>query len=182
MTSDEVRFADLYERHFRHVYAYCYRRTGPDRAEDAAAETFLVAWRKIDQVPEGPTVLPWLYGVAYGVVRNLWRGTRRTHRLGQKLQAMGVDVVMPAESLVVLREEAIRIVQALGRLRESEQEILRLSVWEELPHSDIAVVLGISLEAVRQRLSRARKSLAREYDRLERRNNLAPAAQEGGGW
>lgn len=182
MTADEARFADLYKTYFRHVYAYCYRRTGPDRADDAAAETFLVAWRKLDQAPQGSTVLPWLYGVAYGVVRNQWRGARRKHRLDRKLQTMGIDAVLPAESVVVLRDEATRMVQALRRLKEKEQEILRLSVWEELPHSDAALVLGISPEAVRQRLSRARKSLIREYDRVERSSNTAPAAQEGGAW
>lgn len=62
MTADEARFAVIYEAYFRHVYAYCHRRTGPDRADDAVSETFLAAWRKIDQVPDGPAVLPWLYG------------------------------------------------------------------------------------------------------------------------
>lgn len=182
MTVAERRFADLYETYFRHVYAYCHRRTGPDRADDAVAEVFLAAWRKIDKVPEGPADLPWLYGVAYGVVRNLWRGARRKGRLEQKLQALGIDPVAPAETLVVLREETRQILLALSRLSEKEQEILKLSVWEDLPHSDIALTLGISPEAVRQRLSRARKSLTREYDRLEKRANTAPAAQEGGAW
>lgn len=182
MTADEARFADLYKTYFRHVYAYCYRRTGPDRADDAVAETFLTAWRKIDQVPEGPAVLPWLYGVARGVVRNLWRGARRKDRLERKLQALGIDPAAPAETLVILREETGQILLALSRLSENEQEILRLSVWEDLPHSDIALTLGISPEAARQRLSRARKSLTREYNRLEKRANTAPAAQEGGAW
>lgn len=116
------------------------------------------------------------------MVRNLWRGGRRKDRLDRKLQALGIDPVAPAETLVVLREETRQILLALSRLSEKEQEILRLSVWEELPHSDVALVLGISPEAVRRRLSRARKSLTREYDRLEKKAKTAPAAQEGGAW
>ena len=57
-----------------------------------------------------------------------------------------------------------------------------LSIWEDLSHSEIAVVLNISVDAVKQRLSRAKKNMTREYNRLEKRRFRTPAAQKGGAW
>ena len=59
--SNDVRFERLYDRHHAHVTAYCRRRVSADRVEDLVAETFLVAWRRIDDVPDGEAGLPWLY-------------------------------------------------------------------------------------------------------------------------
>ncbi len=68
MTLGDARFVDLYQRYYRHVYAYCRRRTAADKVEDAVAETFLVVWRKIGEVPPGDEALPWLYSVAHRVL------------------------------------------------------------------------------------------------------------------
>src|SRR3954467_9363138 len=56
------RFTALYDRHYRSVLGYTLLRAGQDTAEDVTSETFLVAWRRLDDLPEPP--LPWLLGVA----------------------------------------------------------------------------------------------------------------------
>ena len=61
MTSSDVRFAEIYETSFRRLYGYCLRRATVDRVDDVVAETFLIAWRRIDDVPTGDEALPWLY-------------------------------------------------------------------------------------------------------------------------
>jgi RNA polymerase sigma-70 factor (ECF subfamily) len=63
------RFAACFERHYPRVLAYGLRRL-PDRAaaEDAAAETFLVAWRRFGDAPADQ--LPWLLAVARNVIFN----------------------------------------------------------------------------------------------------------------
>jgi RNA polymerase sigma-70 factor (ECF subfamily) len=53
MSDQEARFAELYRRYGKHLHAYCVRRTPGSQAADAVAETFLVAWRKIDRYPRG---------------------------------------------------------------------------------------------------------------------------------
>ena len=78
------------------------------------------------------------------------------------------------ETVVVRRAEDRRVLEAVGRLRPADQEILRLAGWEEMPHADIAEVLGISAAAVDQRFHRAKRRLAREYDRAK------PVEQRGG--
>lgn len=180
MTSTDARFAELYESYFKHVHAYCRRRVSSDRVDDAAAETFLVAWRKIDRVPEGSETLPWLYAVAFGVVSNFWRGASRQKRLNKKLDAIGVEPSAPADEFVVVRQETRQILAALAKLRKADQEVLRLSIWEELSNAELAVVLDVAVDAARQRLSRARRNLADQYNRLDSEIPDSPVAQKGG--
>ncbi len=181
MDSD-TRFIELYERFYRPVYGYCRRRTTAERVDDVVADTFLVAWRKSDQVPRGSEVLPWLYGVAYRVLGHEWRGTSRQKRLDRKLKAVGMDAPAVPEDVIVMRQESRQILDALSRLNTTNQEILLLSAWEELPQADIAVTLNISIGAVRQRLHEAKKNLANHYDRLDKKRNKTPAAKKGGAW
>ena len=182
MTASDARFVAMYERYYRHIYAYCRRRSNADRVDDAVAETFLITWRRISEVPEDDATLPWLYGVAYRVLGHQIRGLSRRTKLDRKLTAIGIDPVPATDDYLVQRHESRAILEALGRLKPADQEILKLSIWEELPHHDVASVLEISIDAAKQRLSRARRHLAREYDRLENRRSKTPAAQEGGAW
>ena len=179
MTDSDARFVDLYERFYRPVYAYCRRRTTAEAVDDAVAETFLVAWRRIDLVPRGSEVLPWLLGVAYRVLGTQWRGSSRSRKLGKKLSSIGYETPAPPDEVVLVREQSRQVLAALDSLKPTDREILRLAAWEELPQADIAVVLNISIGAVRQRLYEAKKNLAKEYDRLSRKRST-PAAKKGG--
>ena len=181
MTAGDTRFVEVYESFFRLVYGYCLRRTSPDKVDDAVAETFLVAWRRIGDVPVGDAALPWLYGVAYRVLSTQWRARSRRGRLNSKLASVGITPVANALDYLVTAQESEQILEALSRLKRTDQEILRLAVWEELSHTEIAAVLDINTGAAKQRLSQARKNLGREFDRLENRTVRPPAAQKGGG-
>jgi RNA polymerase sigma-70 factor (ECF subfamily) len=135
------------------LLAYAARRlpTVTD-AEDVVAEVFLVAWRRLDDVPEGEAALPWLYGVARKTIGNQRRGLFRRGRLHARLEQTA-ERPAPAAAAVSDAEPAI---EALERLSESDRELLRLVAWEELSHAEIAAVLGISVNAVAIRLHRAR--------------------------
>jgi RNA polymerase sigma-70 factor (ECF subfamily) len=86
------RFEDLYETHKLEVLAYCTRRLGRIDAADACSETFLVAWRLLEDLPPPPNTLPYLYGIANRVVSNQFRSLRRRSRLDARLSALGVSV------------------------------------------------------------------------------------------
>jgi RNA polymerase sigma factor (sigma-70 family) len=180
VTSRDARFVGLYERFYGRVHAYCRRRCRQERADDAAAETFLVAWRKIDAVPEGEAALPWLYSVARRVIAHQWRASSRVDRLQAKLDSLGVAVQPPTEDLVVTSDESAMVLDALSRLKAADQEVLRLSVWEDLNHIEVAQVLRVSHDVVKKRYSRAKKRLAVEINRSI--ESKSPAAQEGGAW
>lgn len=178
-TSNEARFADLYQRYGRLLHAYCLRRTSPSHAADAVAEVFLVAWRRIDRVPEGEGALPWLYAVAYRVVSHQWRTRARSRKLADRLGGLA-HTSPPSPELVFLRSEEDRLViEAANRLKGVEQEILRLTLWEGLSHDDVARALGLKPSALKQRAYRARRNLATEFRKLTK-DEQPPTALSGG--
>ena len=163
------RFQGVYEAHYRAVTAYARRRTSdPVDAQDVVSETFTVAWRRLSEVPDGDACLPWLYGVARRVLANQRRGNRRRDDLTTRLRSQHAGTV-DVEREVLVAEERRTVLAALSRLRDSDQEILRLAGWEQLPHREIARVVGCSESSVAVRLHRARARLGREITKEERR-------------
>ena len=162
-----ARFDALFTEYQRAVLAYAMRRTPTlADAEDAAAETFTIAWRKFDAIPETEP-LPWLYAVARRVLANHRRGTGRRERLAALLQVQDVPTPMRfGEDL------GVPAVAALATLSTSDQEVLRLVAWEELGNQQIATVLGISANAVAIRLHRARTRFAEALSRMRPDDDL----------
>jgi RNA polymerase sigma-70 factor (ECF subfamily) len=179
LSDEEARFADLYRRYGKQLHAYCARRTPSSQAADAVAETFMVAWRRMDQVPSGEGTLPWLYAVAYRVLSHQWRHKARSRRLLERLSRMPEVEAPPPDVLVVRNEEYRTVIKASSRLKSIDQEVLRLTLWEELSYADVSVVLGIEASAVKQRAYRARRNLADEYQKLTK-DRQPPAAEKGG--
>ena len=163
MASPEERFTALFERTRLPLLSYAVRRVAdPADAADVVAETYLVAWRRLDDVPAGDEARPWLFGVARRVLSNHYRGERRRVALADRLRVHLVEEVAPAFELV---EEA-PVVRAMRHLPEDDQELLRLVAWEDLARDEIAVVMGLSRATVRVRLHRARKRLEKLMDEL----------------
>lgn len=178
-TNDEARFVAIYEAHCANVWRYCRRRLGPDRADDAFNDVFVVVWRRIGEAPDVRTALPWLYRIAHLTLKNHWRRLHRRTQLEQKVAALPLDPGLPTAEVVAVRAEASRVVELLDRLRPEDAEILRLAVWEGLSSAELATVLGIRPDAAKQRLSRARRRLATLVDR-DQLIAAAPAARKGG--
>lgn len=155
------RFLRLFEAHGEQILLYFKRRTDAQSAQDGAADTFLVAWRRIDEIPEG-SELPWLYGVARRVLSQQRRAHGRRRHLVQKLGGLAPHDSPSPDYVVVRSSEYTAVLEALERLRPADRELLRLAVWEELQHAEIGTILGCSAHAVDQRLYRATKRLARE--------------------
>ena len=168
MEDDVRRFQAAYEAHYGAVAAYVRRRTTePSDAQDALADTFTIAWRRLPEVPDGEAALPWLYGVARRVLANQRRGNQRRGDLSVRIgshKPTSVDV----EGEVVAADERRIVLAALARLRPADQEILRLAVWEELAHREIAGLVGCAESSVAVRLHRARTRLGREIGKEER--------------
>jgi len=153
------RFEDLYAAHKVPLLGYTLRRTdNTDDAADALAETFLTAWRRLDQIPPGPQARLWLYGTARRVLANQRRGERRRLALADRLKAELAVSYRPQEQAGELADIAV----ALRKIPESDRELLALSAWEGLDAGQIATVLGCSRNAARIRLHRARRRFAAE--------------------
>ncbi len=153
------RFRIIYDAAYDDVWAYCRRRAPAAAAEDAAAETFTVAWRRLDDVPPPPGARPWLFGVARRVLANQRRGDQRRQRLHLRLvhDSSRRVAATPADQGVGLST----VMEALGTLSDDDQELLRLVAWEGLDNAEVAVVLSCSAGNVAVRLHRARKRLAK---------------------
>jgi|SRR6185312_8312729 len=168
-----ARFGQLYRDQGRAILAYALRRV-EDR-EDAAevvAETFLVAWRRLDEVPVDESARLWLFGVARRVIANLHRSERRRTRLAERLaEALRTELgTQPAPA-----GEAAEALRAIGELGEDDRELLLLVSWEELSPGEAAKALGISSLAARSRLHRARRRLRAL---LEQRGSAGSAGPE----
>ena len=160
MGAAEERFARLFASHYGDVLAYAIRRCSSRAdAEDVAAETFTVAWRRLDEVPRGEAARLWLFGTARLVLRNLERGRRRRVALLARARRL-LPGSQPPRSDVF--EERVRT--AMSTLSETDREVLRLQVWEELPAEQIAGLLGCSVAAVWKRAERARRRLSDVLD------------------
>lgn len=175
----ELRFARLYDLHHRPIRDYCRRRLDAHRVDDAVAEVFLTAWRKLDDVPDDTARL-WLYRVAYRVVGHQWRSLTRRRRLDQRLRSASGGAVPGLDEAVIERDEHRLVLRAAASLGHTDGEVLRLSVWEQLSIADIANLLDIEPNAVKQRLHRARRNLANEYRRLDTPSHSTPDALKGG--
>ncbi len=132
---------------------FALRRTDSDTAQDVVAETMLVAWRRLDDVPVGAE-LPWCYGVARNVLANQHRTLRREAALIARLASIPLP---PASDPSEVGEPDLSA--AMKGLRSEDREVLRLWAWEDLAPREIAVALGISGNAATLRLWRAKKRL-----------------------
>ncbi len=159
-------FELLYATTYRKVLAYARRRT-PNLmdADDLVASTFLVAWRRLEEVIAADIPLAWLYGVAYRTLSNQRRTAARAARLSERvrpeLPASQPDL---APSVAETSETLDQVLNALATLTQRDQEILRLVAFEELTNPEIASVLGIRSALVRSRLFRARQRLQAAYE------------------
>lgn len=181
-SGNHARFEALYEAHRLHVLAYCVRRTNPSDAADACSETFLVAWRRLKDVPDPPGTLPFLYGVAGKVLSNQRRSVHRRYRLDRKLKGLGVVSVPDASVQVVRDSQDAEVAAAVRKLKSRDREIVMLYAWEDLPRDTIADMMGMTKTAVDQRIHRAYKRLARILEPERARfNQISPPVAEKGG-
>jgi RNA polymerase sigma-70 factor (ECF subfamily) len=158
VVDEERRFEAIYREHAGAVTAYARRRL-PGRADDVVAETFLVAWRRFDDVPAD--ALPWLYGVARRVVADLRRSSRRQSAVTDRL------AVEPRGEAHVVPDVDPELLAALGRIPERDRELLLLVYWEDLEPRRAARALGCSRATVATRLWRAHRRLKTELEHGE---------------
>ena len=172
--SDQARFEALYRASYGAVLRFAARRTDRATAEEVAAETFAVAWRRLDRVPD-PDPLPWLYVVARNELANRRRAAasdrEKAASAGALLEQRGRD---PADALA----ERDSVLRAFARLSEPDRQALRLVAWENLSLIAAARVAGTTRLAFAMRVSRARRRLAAALADADRDPALSPRPSE----
>jgi RNA polymerase sigma-70 factor (ECF subfamily) len=160
---DGHALGELFDRHADRIYTYCFRRTASWAvAEDATSTVFLEAWRSRERsVVHDETELPWLYGIATNVCRNLTRSQRRHLVALRRLPRPphGPDHADEVADRIDSERAMACIVAELGSLPERDREVIALVVWSGLTYEQTAQALGCPVGTVRSRLSRARARL-----------------------
>jgi len=161
----EGRFRALYAAVYPDLLRFVQRRTGADQAEDLVAETFLVVWRRFEDVPaDTGDSRAWIFGISRNIMLNGRRADQRRDALGLRLIETASIQVSSAD--MDLAERRLDVARAWRQLSEVHQETLGLAVFEDLSGPQAAAVLGISPVAYRIRLSRARRVLRLLLDHL----------------
>ena len=160
---DPEALAALFDRYADRIYNHCFRATGDwAEAEDAVSAVFLEVWRHRHRVRlHDGSALPWLYGVATNVCRNLTRSRRRRVRA---LAALPPPAAEPdhAERVTDRLGSTARmqeVLAAIQALPDREREVLALVAWSGLTYEQAAAALDVPVGTVRSRLSRARARL-----------------------
>lgn len=174
------RFDEVYNSSFSRIYSYCYRRTRVhEDTEDAVAETFLIAWRRFDELTAADSPIAWLYGVARRVLANQRKLLERNERTAKRASALAPQMVLDnpeQDTLHVLDLE--HVLDAMSDMSEADQELLVLAALEQLSYAEIASVVAIPVQTAKSRIYRARRRL---QDLLEHREPpiRLPIALEG---
>lgn len=162
MSTDAERLNTLWDTYAHRVQAYALRHVDPDTAAEVLSETFLVAWRRLADVPGDP--LPWLLVVARNTIRNSRRSAYRARTLAGELARIARvarPVAQAAEDIAIEREVLLR---ALAALTTKEREALLLVSWDGLSTQEAATVAGCTVSAFQVRLHRARRRLRAALD------------------
>lgn len=159
------RFSALFRELSPDIVAYCrWRAYCRSDAQDAVAEVFLTAWRRLDEVPEGEAARVWLYATARRVMANQRRATDRRARLRERLAATPVTL-HACETSADPTTELVHA--ALRRLKPRDQEVLLLAEWEGFSPTEIASVMGCTGVTARGRLHRARQRFRQVFEELK---------------
>lgn len=176
---DATAFDRVYAAYRGRIFAFLLRLARRrDTAEDLAQETWIRLARAAPRLAESTRLAPLLFTIA----RNAHVSHRRWAMLDlSRLVLLGIEsaaaVAEPPDEVHDRARSMARLERALGELPLPSREVLLLVAVEGLEQEEAATVLGISYDATRQRLHRARTQLAEAMERLER----APGERRKGG-
>lgn len=160
---DLEAFRLLFDRYERRLYNFFLVRTGaPERAADLYQETFLHLHRARKSYKPGHPFRPWFFTVAYNVLRDEARrhsASPEVEMLEGEEETFVADPTATPEQIVQAGELEDVVKRALAALHPAQREVVWLSKYEGLSFSEIGSLVGISSEAVKQKVHRA-------YERL----------------
>lgn len=160
---DRRAFDQLVESYMRPVYNLTYRMLGnPQEAEDAAQETFMRAYARLDQYNEDHKFSTWIFSIANHHCIDRLRKRRATYVSiddNPVLQNLSDETPQPEHSLLG-KEEAAEVHRILAQLDPDYRTPLVLRYWEDLSYEEIAATLDLTIPAVKSRLFRARQKMA----------------------
>ncbi len=176
---DKQAFGHLVQAYERPIFNLTYRMLGSaEEAEDAAQETFLRAYSRLNQYDPAMKFSTWLFSIANHHCIDRLRKRRVTYISiddNPVLENMESELPRP-ESQAVDMEQAQAMQGLVAQLDPDYRTPLVLRYWEELSYEEIAVSLNLTVAAVKSRLFRARQQLMALYQKQQ----TAPAPPTSG--
>ena len=160
--AEPARFAEVFDRYYGEIHGYAARRLGRSLADDVAAETFLVAFRRRGSYDAAhPVARPWLYGIAANLIAGHRRAEVRQYRA--LARAGAAEAAEGHADRVAGRVDAAavrgRLAAALTGIAARDRQVLLLVAWAQLSCEEAAQALGIPAGTARSRLHRARRKI-----------------------
>ena len=165
VSGQSSQFEILVGNYQQRIYATLLGMLGsPQDAEDVTQETFITAFRKLDQFERRSSFYTWLYRIAFNAAIDLQRRKKRAKN--QFVGSNNVDLTQTADlhaesaaSVVIVKETVSQVQLALSRLDEERRNIIVLRDLQGVDYAEIASMLDIPIGTVRSRLHRARIEL-----------------------
>lgn len=185
---DADAFEQLLLEHQKNVYNLCYRMAGnPDDAMDLSQETFLRAWRCLDQYQFASAFSTWLYRLCSNICIDFLRRRRRQQTVPLTFEdADGEEQTYAVPDAQPLPEEQVELeltretlAAAMAQLLPEHRAVLQLRVVNEMSYEQIADVLDIQIGTVKSRLSRARNQLKKILERGNLSRRASSESMEG---
>ena len=185
---DADAFEQLLLEHQKNVYNLCYRMAGnPDDAMDLSQETFLRAWRCLDQYQFASAFSTWLYWLCSNICIDFLRRRRRQQTVpltfedadGEEQTYAVPDAQPLPEEQVELKLTRETLAAAMAQLLPEHRAVLQLRVVNEMSYEQIADVLDIQIGTVKSRLSRARNQLKKILERGNLSRRASSESMEG---
>ncbi len=150
LNGDREAFDELVRRHQRHVYQLCYRFAGNhEDASDLAQDVFVRAFKGLRSFKGASAFSTWLYRIGVNVCLNRV-GSHAAARTVALEQVDRIETRTERADAALLRDErAGEVRAAIARLPKKQRAALILRVYHELPHDEIAEILGSSVGAVK---------------------------------
>lgn len=163
LAGDRAAFGQIVARYQSLVCGLAYSATGSrSHSEDLAQETFLAAWRKLSDLREPRRLSSWLCGIARNVIHGDLRrlGRQPAHAAASLDSARTFPSAEPLPSAQAVSNEEMAILwRQVGALPEIYREPLILFYRDHRSVEHVAAALGLTPDAVMQRLTRGRRQL-----------------------
>lgn len=177
---NERALEELYDAHVDRLYAFVFYRVGrdPALAEDVVQETFASALARIDVFdPERGSVMSWLHSLSRNVIRDHLRAHRRSdeliarwERIDQSLAQIftALDQTPLSDEIVARAETRDMVGMTIANLPDNYRDVLHRKYVQGLSLADLAGELGMSKDAVKSLLARARRAFKETFSALTR--------------
>lgn len=148
----------LFERYFDALQRFFANKVHSD-PEDFVQEVFAACVRGRDRMRDDRNFRSYLFGVAYNILREHYRGHYRAGS-PEPLESSSIEDLAPGPSTMAREhQQDALLLEALRRLPMELQTVLELFYWEDLSSAEIGAALSIPAGTVRSRLRRGRERM-----------------------